>query len=98
MISRHWTGIARKEKADEYVLHLQNDTFKKLNTIMGFVTAQILKREIREGVEFLVITNWQSIDDIRQFAGNQVDTAVVPPLVQDMMIRYDEKVRHYEII
>jgi heme-degrading monooxygenase HmoA len=98
MVSRHWTGTAKKERAEEYILHFQNDTFKQLETIAGFVSAQILKREVKEGIEFLVITNWQSIDAIRQFAGDQTDTAVVPQLVQDIMTRYDQKVRHYEVI
>lgn len=58
-------------------------------------SAQILKREIKEGVEFLIITEWESLDTIKQSAGEQFNTAVVPSLVQNIMIRYDDKVRHY---
>src|SRR5436190_24401937 len=97
MISRHWTGLAKKERADEYIVHLQNDTFKQTKNIHGFISARILKRELEEGIEFLIITEWQMFDAISEFAGTDFDTAVVPKLVQDIMIKYDNKVRHYEV-
>jgi heme-degrading monooxygenase HmoA len=97
MISRHWTGIAKKERANEYIEHLQHDTFKKIKAIPGFIAAKILKREVEDGTEFLIITDWDSLDTIKQFAGTDVNIAVIPKLVQDIMIRYDENVRHYEI-
>jgi hypothetical protein len=49
-------------------------------------------------VEFLIVTRWTSLAAIRKFAGDDVTTAVVPAEVQAMMIEYDRKVRHYEII
>lgn len=97
MIERHWKGIARKERASEYIAHLRNDTFKKIQQIKGFVSASILKRDLLEGVEFLVITKWETLEVIKQFAGEKIETAVVPNLVQDIMVKYDENVRHYEV-
>jgi heme-degrading monooxygenase HmoA len=97
MISRHWTGLAKKERADEYIDHLQNDTFKLIKLIDGFISARILKRDLKKGTEFLIITEWSTLDAIRQFAGENYDRAVVPKIVQDIMIEYDEGVRHYEV-
>ena len=97
MISRHWTGLAKKERANEYITHLQNDTFTKIKTINGFISARILKKEVKEGIEFLIITEWKTLDAIKQFAGANIDSAVVPKLVQDIMIKYDENVLHYEV-
>jgi heme-degrading monooxygenase HmoA len=98
MISRHWTGIAKKNKAEEYVHHLREHTFPQLKDIEGFISASILKRDMQEGVEFLVITNWESIASIKTFAGPDAEIAVVPVTAQNMMIRFDRKARHYEII
>ena len=98
MIERHWKGIAKREKANDYIAHLQNDTFKKLGTIHGFVSATILKRELKDAVEFLIITKWETLEAIKQFAGAEVDAAVVPKLVQDMMLKYDNNVSHYEVV
>ena len=97
MIERHWKGIVRKERANEYVAHLRNDTFKEIKKIKGFISASILKRDLSEGVEFLVITKWETLEVIRQFAGDKIETAVVPKLVQDIMLKYDKNVRHYEV-
>ena len=97
MIERHWKGLARKERASEYIDHLRNDTFEEIKKIKGFISASILKRDASVGVEFLVITRWETLDVIKQFAGEKIETAVVPKLVQDIMIKYDKNVRHYEV-
>jgi len=97
MIARHWTGLVKKDRADDYIAHLINDTFKQLARIEGFIKASILKRELFEGVEFLIITNWRSLEAIKQFAGENSESAVVPKKAQEMMIRYDQQVKHYEV-
>ena len=97
MIARHWTGLVKKDRAGEYIAHLANDTFKKLATIDGFIEGSILKRELSEGTEFLIITKWDSSAAIKQFAGENYETAVVPNIAQEMMIRYDKQVKHYEV-
>jgi len=96
MISRQWRGLARAERADEYVQHLRRDTFAQLARIDGFVDARILRRPLQRGVEFLVVTRWESLDAIRRFAGADAEIAVVPENVQQMMLDYDRRVAHYE--
>ena len=97
MIARHWTGLCRPEYANEYTAHLKDEVFPGLEAIEGFIQASVLTRAIRDGVEFLVITKWESREAIKQFAGADYNTAVVPPKVRDWMMLYDEKVRHYEV-
>jgi len=97
MISRHWKGVAKPGQADNYIKHLKNDTFPKLSEIDGFISASILKRPVEQGTAFLIVTEWESIDAIKAFAGELPDVAVVPPVVQAMMIDYDRSVRHYEV-
>ena len=67
MISRHWKGIAKPGEADNYIEHLRTDTFPKLSKINGFISASILKRTVRQGTEFLIITVWESIESIEKF-------------------------------
>ena len=74
------------------------ETFPQLKKIPGFVDASILRREAEAGVEFLIVTRWESLEAIRQFAGREIEAAVVPAKVQEMMIEYDAKVHHYEVI
>jgi heme-degrading monooxygenase HmoA len=98
MISRHWKGIAKPGKADNYIEHLRSDTFPKLFKINGFISASILRRTVAQGTEFLIITVWESIEAIEHFAGAKADVAVVPESVQAMMIEYDRTVSHYEVV
>ena len=97
MISRHWRGLARPERAAEYEHHLRNDTLPALKRIPGFVDASILTRRLENGMEFLVISRWASLESIAQFAGADVEAAVVPVKVQSMMLEYDRRARHYEV-
>ena len=98
MIARHWRGLVRRDRAAAYVEHLQSETLPQLVQLAGFLDAKVLRRDLSEGAEFLVVTIWESIDSIRAFAGNDVESAVVPPKARDMMIEYDRKARHYEVI
>ena len=45
-----------------------------------------------------MITQWRSMDAIRAFAGADAEAAVVPPHAQAMMVSYDARVRHYEVV
>jgi heme-degrading monooxygenase HmoA len=96
-IARHWTGLCKRDRAEDYIHHLRYETFVKLKQLKGFLKASILKRDTQEGVEFLIITEWESVEAIKSFAGDQYETAVVPQVAREMMVRYDSVVRHYEI-
>lgn len=97
MISRHWKGIARRDRAESYVGHLRRETFPGLAAIPGFVRASILRREVEEGTEFQIVTVWESWEAIRAFAGADPEEAVVPATVRAMMVGYDRRVVHYEV-
>lgn len=96
MITRNWTGVVKPEHSTDYLHHLENDTLKKLSSIKGFLRASIQQRVVTDGIEYLVVTYWDNMDAIRQFAGDAADIAVVPTNAQEMMVRYDPVVRHYE--
>lgn len=98
MISRQWRGVAKAACAEAYVEHLQTETFPALANISGFIEASILRRAVPGGVEFLVITQWASPGSIQAFAGKNIEQAVVPPQVQEMMITYDRVVHHYDVV
>jgi heme-degrading monooxygenase HmoA len=97
MISRHWNATARPGQAEPYVAHLRREIWPMLAAIPGFVRATVLRREVPDGTEFRVVTEWESLDAIRAFAGADPEVAVVPPVVQAMLSSYDRHVVHYEV-
>jgi heme-degrading monooxygenase HmoA len=98
MISRQWRGVAKSSDADRYVFHLKTETFPKLSHIEGFMGASILRRTVADGVEFRIVTTWDSMEAIKRFAGERPETAVVPEQVQAIMVSYDRTVDHYEVV
>jgi heme-degrading monooxygenase HmoA len=98
VIARQWRGLARSERAQDYVRHLRTETFPALRGIPGFLDASILSRTLGTGVEFQIVTRWESIDAIGKFAGADPEVSVVPPKVVEMMIEYDPRAKHFEVI
>jgi heme-degrading monooxygenase HmoA len=98
MISRQWRGLAHANQAQNYVKHLRTETFPALRKTPGFVDASILSRPIAGGVEFLVVTRWESLDAIAKFAGVDPEVAVVPAKAAAMMIEYDPRASHFEVV
>src|SRR4029079_4680024 len=98
LISRHWKGIARPGRADDYVRHLESETLPQLKRLPGFVDLSILRREVDAGTEFQIVTRWTSLEAIEAFSGKDVNVAVVPPSVRELMVSYDAEVVHYEVV
>jgi heme-degrading monooxygenase HmoA len=97
MISRHWTCVTRPESAADYERHLRAETFPAIREIDGFRSAAILRRDVPDGVAYRIVTEWESMDAIRAFAGEDPEEAVVPEKVRAWMIRFDKRVVHYEV-
>jgi heme-degrading monooxygenase HmoA len=98
MISRQWRGIARVSQAAAYIAHLRGETFPQLANVRGFIDASILQRSVEAGVEFLIVTRWESIEPIHEFSGEDVQQAVVPEKVRAMILSYDRIALHYEVV
>jgi heme-degrading monooxygenase HmoA len=98
VISRQWRSLAHPNRAEDYVNHLRTETFPALRKIPGFVDASILSRPFGAGIEFLIVTRWKSIDALAKFAGSDPEAAVVPARAADMMIEYDRRARHFEVV
>jgi len=97
MVERHWKGIAFREKADQYIYHLKNETLPELKAIPGFNGLSILRKETEKGVAFLIITRWETLEAIRHFSGTDLELAVVPNVVKSIMVQYDLRAEHYSV-
>jgi heme-degrading monooxygenase HmoA len=96
MICRYWRGLALPAFEQAYVEYLRGNTLPHLESLTGFRGASVLKRALPEGVEFIVITRWESKGNIEAFAGKDAEVAVVPDEVRRMMREFDSRARHYE--
>lgn len=97
MIGRMWRGWASRETADGYEEIFKHEVAQELNQVAGYRGAYLLRRDDRDGVEFVTLTLFDSLDAVRGFAGDQYETAVVLPAAQALLRDYDRTARHYEV-
>ena len=96
MITRMWRGWSRSDQADRYERHYRSEVVATLRQVPGFRGARLLRRTIGEETEFVSLTLFDDLNAIRSFAGSDHETAVVAAEARSMLIRFDERVCHYE--
>jgi hypothetical protein len=57
-----------------------------------------LRRDVPEGVEFVTILWFDSLDAVRELAGEDYEAAVVPEKARQLLIRFDARSAHYETV
>jgi hypothetical protein len=97
VIGRLWHGWTSLENADAYEELLRREVLPGIHRIAGSRGAYILRRDGEGGVEFATLTLWDSMEAIREFAGDDVERAVVLPEARQLLDRFDERSKHFEI-
>ena len=100
MISRIWHGWTTRENAAAYERLLRSEILPGIaeRKIRGLRGAHLLKREVPEGVEFVTILWFESLNAVREFAGEDYENAVVPEKVRRLLRRFDVRSAHYETV
>jgi heme-degrading monooxygenase HmoA len=99
MISRIWHGWTTPGNADTYEALLKEEIFVGIHNrhIRGFKSIKLLRREVGDEVEFITIMEFDSLDAVREFAGEDYEQAVVPPKARAVLSRFDARSQHYDI-
>jgi len=58
----------------------------------------LLKRELDNEWEFITIMWFENIDSVKQFMGEDYETAYVLPQAQKLLSRYDSRSAHYDVV
>jgi heme-degrading monooxygenase HmoA len=99
MVERIWS--ARSETRDNgaaYAEHFRRVVLAEVAAVPGYRGARLLQRDLRGGVEVVVITRWESMAAIRGFAGDEIERAVVHDEAAALFSDYDHTVRHFEVV
>ena len=97
MIARIWRGVVRTEDADVYGKYIDETGFAAYKATPGNQGAWLLRRDDGDRTEFVAFTLWDSLDAIRAFAGDDVETAVYYPEDDRYLVDRDLTVKHYEV-
>ena len=99
MICRLWHGWTTPANADAYEQLLREEVFVGIASrgIAGFRGIELLRRTSGAEVEFVTLMWFESLDDVRKFAGEDYATAVVPDAARRILRRFDATSTHYEV-
>ena len=98
MITRLWHGWATHENADAYENLLRTKILPGIHRVDGFKGAYLLRKDAEDDVEFITLTLFESMDAVRAFAGEDYEIAVVPPEARQLLLKFDQKARHYQTV
>lgn len=98
-IARVWHGYTTKNNAGTFEALLRDQVFPEIaaNKPKGYRGAQLLKKEDGDRVEFTTIMWFDTIEAVKQFAGDDYETAHIDPSVRPLLLEYDHKSAHYDI-
>ena len=99
MICRLWHGWTTLTNADAYERLLREEVFHGIAArgIAGFRGIELLRRASHDEVEFVTLMWFVSLDDVRAFAGERYEEAVVPPAARKLLSRFDAASVHFEV-
>jgi heme-degrading monooxygenase HmoA len=97
VIARTWRGWTRREDADAYTEYILETGIAAYRATPGNRGAYILRRDDGERTEFVTFSLWASLDDIRGFAGDEIDRAVFYPEDDRYLVDRELTVDHYEV-
>ena len=100
MISRIWHGWTSPQNADAYETLLRSEIFKEIarREIRGYCGIHLLRRDVPEGVEFITVMWFDSLEAVKAFAGEDFAAAVVPPKARALLSRFDARSAHYNVL
>jgi hypothetical protein len=100
MISRTWRGWTTHENAGAYEALLLTSILPGIRARLesGYHGAFLYRREIGNEVEFLTTMLFDSMEIVRHFAGDDYEVAVVPAAARELLVRFDSRSSHYEVL
>ena len=98
MIVRLWRARVSQANCEAYLDYLEQTVFAIVGDINGFVEAEILRNDEADGVQLVIVSRWESMAAIRQYAGNTPEKAVVAAEAQAMLQSFERHVEHFESV
>ena len=97
MIARVWFGRTRAEDYDAYLAYLEESGVAALKETPGNHGVMVLRRRDGDEAEFGVISFWDSLDDVKAFAGEDVDVARYFPEDERYLLEFTPRLKHYDV-
>jgi antibiotic biosynthesis monooxygenase (ABM) superfamily enzyme len=98
MIARIWRGWTKRPDAMAYERMLRDEIFPSIaaRKISGYHGAELFIRENGDEAEFVTLLRFDSMDGVKEFAGDNASKPVIYPKAEALITRM-EQARHYRV-
>lgn len=79
-----------------YLDFLLNAGTKEYRETPGNISVKVWRKVESENCHFYTVTEWENIEAIKAFAGEDYEKAVYYPEDEGVLLEFEEKVQHYE--
>ena len=97
MIARIWHGRTKVEDYEAYTEFLKERAIPDYQETEGFVKLIFLRNIQENAGHFTLITFWENLEVIKNFAGEDFEKAKYYPEDENFLLEFEEKVTHYEV-
>lgn len=99
MILRRWRGVIRTAERDAYRDYIAGTGGADYASTPGNLGFQMLFRDLGDGMsEVMTLSWWGSLDDIRGFAGEEIELARYYPEDDHYLVERPRNVEHHEVV
>jgi uncharacterized protein len=97
-ILRCWSARTTEAQLPKYLEHFSRKVLPELRRVPGYLGATVSLRRLENEVEIVLSTTWRSLESIRNFAGPDLEAAIVADEAAALLTDFDRRVPHYEIV
>jgi heme-degrading monooxygenase HmoA len=97
-VARIWQGRTKESIAERYAAYLYEEGVKKLRATKGNLGVQVFRRTHGGTAEFMTISYWGSRDEIRAYAGDDIEKTHHLPKDAEYLLELPAQVKHFDIL
>jgi heme-degrading monooxygenase HmoA len=97
MIARIWNGKTDIQHFERYSAFLKDVAIPDYNKTPGFRGLVFLRNQAGLQAHFKLITYWDNIQSIKDFAGSDYKKAKYYPDDKNYLLHFEEEAEHYEV-
>jgi heme-degrading monooxygenase HmoA len=98
VIARIWHGVTAAAKSEEYLDYLNETGVPDYRATEGNRGVYVMRRVEGDRAHFLTLSFWNSIDDVKRFAGPDPERAKYYPADEEFLLVFEPTVGHYEVV
>ncbi len=97
MIARIWNGKTKVSDFDAYTEFLIQKAIPDYKKTKGFIKLSFLRRKEGNVAYFTLITYWENLEVIKNFAGKDFNKAKYYKEDQQFLLEFNKDVLHFEV-